>query len=346
MGNRTEEGQSRSAGDTHKIVHTYIFIMAGSTIVSTQLAQSSALRTKSSLKPLTCTSSYAQTRKPLGHYHRRWSAVCQRSSNRGRAESLIVRAAAVSQRLPEALLFDCDGVLVDTERDGHRVAFNQTFDEEFGPGKHVWDVELYGELLKIGGGKERMMAYFSSKESEEPFASLKTDEERKEFLLKMHLRKTAIFMEMVESGQLPLRPGVKALVSEAIENDVKVAVCSTSNEKAVSAIVENMLGQDIAKKMPVYAGDMVPKKKPDPAIYLMAADKLGVTPENCVVVEDSHIGLCAAKSAGMRCVVTTLPYTEDEEFDSADAIFPCIGEGDSSNFKLIPSLTFPGPLFN
>ena len=108
-----------------------------------------------------------------------------------------MRAAAVSQRLPEALLFDCDGVLVDTERDGHRVAFNQTFDEEFGPGKHVWDVELYGELLKIGGGKERMMAYFSSKESEEPFASLKTDEERKEFLLKMHLRKTAIFMEVL-----------------------------------------------------------------------------------------------------------------------------------------------------
>lgn len=84
---------------------------------------------------------------------------------------------------------------------------------------------------------------------------------------------------MVESGKLPLRPGVKALVSEAIENNVKVAVCSTSNEKAVSAIVENMLGEDIAKKMPVYAGDMVPKKKPDPAIYLMAADKLGVEPK-------------------------------------------------------------------
>ena len=66
---------------------------------------------------------------------------------------------------------------------------------------------------------------------------------------------------------------------------------------------------------------------------------------SCVVVEDSHIGLCAAKSAGMRCIVTTSPYTEDEEFDSADAIFPCIGEGDTNNFTLVPSLTFPGPIF-
>ena len=213
----------------------------------------------------------------------------------------------------------------------------------------------------------------------------------------MHLRKTDIFMEMVESGKLPLRPGVKALVSEAIANGVKVAVCSTSNEKAVSAIVENMLGEDVAKVMPVYAGDMVPRKKPDPAIYLMAAEKLGVKPEkcvvalpspppaahdgsgradtqppraarapdrpidprarslrpppapaqqrSCVVIEDSHIGMCAAKAAGMRCVVTTSPYTEDEEFDAADAIFPCIGDGDESNFTLTGTLTFPGPLF-
>jgi len=194
---------------------------------------------------------------------------------------------------------------------------------------------------------------------------------------------------------------VKELVSEAIAKGVKVAVCSTSNEKAVSAIVENMLGEEIAKVMPVYAGDMVPRKKPDPAIYLMAAEKLGVKPEkyvgvpfhalpymilslpqrtsrrhvpcelqhtsgkpmcltfvipspicpshlrecSCVVIEDSHIGMCAAKAAGMRCVVTTSPYTEDEEFDAADAIFPCIGEGDKANFTLTGTLTFPGPLF-
>lgn len=257
-----------------------------------------------------------------------------------------VSATTTIGKLPEALLFDCDGVLVDTERDGHRVSFNLTFQDEFGSDTaHVWDVDLYGELLKTGGGKERMMKYFLSKEGEEPFKSMKTEEDRKEFLKKMHLKKTDTFMDMVASGKLPLRPGVKALVQEAIKNGVKVAVCSTSNEKAVSAIVENMLGKDIADVMPVYAGDMVPRKKPDPAIYTMAAEKLGVNPENCVVVEDSHIGLSAAKAAGMRCVVTMSPYTEDEDFAAADAIFPCIGEGDEQNFSVVKDLTFPGPLF-
>lgn len=254
-------------------------------------------------------------------------------------------AAAASSRLPEALLFDCDGVLVDTERDGHRVAFNQTFAEELGNGAHTWDVDLYGELLKIGGGKERMYKYFCDNETCEPFASVRGEEERKALLKRLHLRKTDIFMGMVDTGALPLRPGVKSLVTQAIDAGVKVAVCSTSDERAVSAIVRSMLGDDIAEKMPVFAGDMVPKKKPDPAIYLMAAEKLGVRPENCVVVEDSHIGLSAAKAAGMRCVVTTSPYTEGEDFSAADAVFPCIGDGDETNFKLDPELTFPGALF-
>lgn len=189
---------------------------AMATQCSTMIHSSSYREKFSFFRPLmcslSCTPSLLSTRyrrgKSLRRNHSDRQALSQRSvcsdladtparsvtSLRGR--NLIARATAVEQRLPEALLFDCDGVLVDTERDGHRVAFNQTFDEEFGVGKHVWDVDLYGELLKIGGGKERMNHYFSIKESEEPYASLKTEEERKEFLLKMHLRKTAIFMEV------------------------------------------------------------------------------------------------------------------------------------------------------
>ena len=269
------------------------------------------------------------------------------TSWRGRGRRKQARSGVVAEagRLPEALLFDCDGVLVDTERDGHRVAFNQTFTEEFGEGAHTWDVDLYGELVKIGGGKERMYKYFSDHVGEEPFASVTAEDARKEMLQRFHLRKTDIFMAMVETGALPLRPGVKELISSAIDAGVKVAVCSTSNERAVSAIVRVMLGDEIAAKMPVFAGDMVPRKKPDPAIYLMAAEELGVSPENCVVVEDSHIGLSAAKAAGMRCIVTTSPYTQDEDFGAADAVFPCIGDGNESNFKLEPDLTFPGPIF-
>eukprot|EP00892_Ulva_mutabilis_P000556 jgi/Ulvmu1/10500/UM064_0038.1 len=235
---------------------------------------------------------------------------------------------------PEALLFDCDGVLVDTELDGHRVAFNKAFKEK--GLRHEWDADVYGKLLEIGGGKERMNAYFSEHADTEPFLSITNPEEQAKFLKEIHLLKTGIFQEMIEAGQMPLRPGVKELVADAMDVGVQLAVCSTSNEKAVQTIVDVLLSE-ASSAMPVFAGDIVPAKKPDPAIYKLAAEKLGVDPTRCVVVEDSFIGLQAARAAGMRCVVTTSSYTQNEDFSIADAVFDCIGD----NFR-IDDLTTPG----
>lgn len=164
------------------------------------------------------------------------------------------------------------------------------------------------------------------REHEEPYATLKSEEDRRALLLELHLLKTDIFMAMVEAGRMPLRPGVARLVDEALAGGARVAVCSTSNERAVSTIVRVLLGDEIAAKMPVFAGDCVPKKKPDPAIYLLAAKELGVDPQRCVVIEDSRIGLLAARAAGMRCIVTTSSYTVNEDFGTADAVFDCIGD--------------------
>uniref|UniRef100_A0ACD5WWK0 Uncharacterized protein n=1 Tax=Avena sativa TaxID=4498 RepID=A0ACD5WWK0_AVESA len=251
-----------------------------------------------------------------------------------RAEAVRASAAgaggAPAASPPAALLFDCDGVLVDTEKDGHRISFNETFAErELGVS---WDVELYGELLKIGGGKERMTAYFNK--TEWPAKAPKTDEERKEFVASLHKRKTELFMALIEKKLLPLRPGVQRLIDEALGEGVKVAVCSTSNEKAVSAIVSCLLGPDRAEKITIFAGDVVPRKKPDPAIYLLAASTLEVDPSSCVVVEDSNIGLSAAKAAGMKCIVTKSGYTSDEDFVIADAVFDCIGDPPEGRFDL------------
>ncbi|KDP30987.1 hypothetical protein JCGZ_11363 [Jatropha curcas] len=237
---------------------------------------------------------------------------------------------ASSSVLPSALLFDCDGVLVDTEKDGHRVSFNDTFKEkELGV---TWDVELYGELLKIGGGKERMTAYLNK--TGWPEKAPKSEEERKEFIASLHKRKTELFMALIEKKLLPLRPGVAKLVDQALGKGVKVAVCSTSNEKAVSAVVSFLLGPERAEKIQVFAGDVVPRKKPDPAIYTLAASTLGVDPSSCVVVEDSAIGLAAAKAAGMKCIVTKSGYTADEDFLNADAVFDCIGDPPEECFDL------------
>ncbi|OAE33741.1 hypothetical protein AXG93_2884s1140 [Marchantia polymorpha subsp. ruderalis] len=268
----------------------------------------------------------------------------------------VVKAEA--RALPDALLFDCDGVLVDTERDGHRISFNIAFSElndslfrtigvlavdecylstffykdVYKGLPTVWDVELYGELLKIGGGKERMTHYYNKVGW--PETAPTREVARKDFIAGLHKRKTDLFMELVDQGSLPLRPGVASLIDQALDSGVSVAVCSTSNEKAVSAIVRVMLGEDRAAKIRIFAGDIVPRKKPDPAIYQLAARTLGVSAEKCVVIEDSHIGLTAAKAAGMKCIVTKSGYTEDEDFSAADAVFPCIGDKPSVNFDL------------
>eukprot|EP01023_Acetabularia_acetabulum_P012941 TRINITY_DN16123_c0_g1_i8.p1 TRINITY_DN16123_c0_g1~~TRINITY_DN16123_c0_g1_i8.p1 ORF type:complete len:285 (-),score=47.28 TRINITY_DN16123_c0_g1_i8:73-927(-) len=246
----------------------------------------------------------------------------QKATTKTIRNSRVIQVQAT--KLPEALLFDCDGVLVDTEKDGHRVAFNNTFKQK--GLSHEWGVELYGKLVEIGGGKERMTSYFSGYEDQEPFLSIKDDEERKEYIKGLHKLKTQLFMDMITDGQMPLRPGVKRLINDAIGSGIKVAVCSTSNEKAVQNIVDVLLGADVSKVMKVFAGDVVPKKKPDPAIYLLAAQELGVAPENCVVIEDSRIGLLAAKAAGMRCIVTKSSYTQRENFAEADEVVDYIGE--------------------
>lgn len=219
----------------------------------------------------------------------------------------------------KALIFDCDGVLVDTERDGHRVAFNRAF-EERGLGVE-WGVEQYGELLKTAGGKERMRAYFDDEGWPEEA------DNRDALIAELHALKTDLYMQIIESGQLPLRPGVARLVDEAIADGMPLAVCSTSNERSVQQVLEKMLGSERRDRFAaVLAGDVVSKKKPDPEIYNLARERLGRRGDECVVVEDNRNGLLAAVGAGMRCIVTTNQYTAGEDFAEADLVVPELGD--------------------
>jgi HAD superfamily hydrolase (TIGR01509 family) len=218
----------------------------------------------------------------------------------------------------KALIFDCDGVLVDTERDGHRVAFNRTF-SEFGL-ETFWDVDLYGELLKIAGGKERIRAHFES-------AGWPDSATNKDVLVAdLHKRKTAIFMEIIASGQLPLRSGVVRLVDEAAAAGIRLGVCTTSNALSVSGVLD-LMGQNRKQKFEfVLAGDVVSKKKPDPEIYTLAKARLGVPGSSCMVIEDSRNGLLSALGAGMPCLITTSTYTGEEDFEGAVKVVPELGD--------------------
>ncbi|MFZ2148934.1 MAG: HAD-IA family hydrolase [Sedimentisphaerales bacterium] len=227
----------------------------------------------------------------------------------------------------KAIIFDCDGVLADTERDGHRVAFNKAFAKK---GYSIeWGVELYGKLLEVSGGKERMRHYFDS-------YGWPCDDVDKDALIKeLHKLKTDFFMQIIESGELPLRPGVARLVDEAIAEDVALAVCSTSHERAVNLVVEKLLGSERkARFNAILAGDVVTKKKPDPEIYNLVSERLSLKPSECVVIEDNRNGLLAAKAAGMYCVITTNDYTKDEDFTEADLVVSELGDPPSVQVTL------------
>ncbi|MBL8101370.1 MAG: HAD-IA family hydrolase [Anaerolineales bacterium] len=226
----------------------------------------------------------------------------------------------------KAVFFDQDGVIIDTERDGHRVSFNMTF-KEFGF-TDEWDVEYYHELLQIAGGKERMKHHWKTKGFSKPL----TEEEIDNLVKEMHKRKTALFVELIETGKLPLRPGIHRFMKEAMDAGLKIAVCTTSNEQAAKAITEKILS-DIKFDI-VLAGDVVEKKKPDPAIYNLALSKLGLKPDEVIVVEDSKNGLTAAKAAGANVVVTTNHYTEKEDVSAGDIIVSCLGDASGEKAEL------------
>ncbi len=223
-----------------------------------------------------------------------------------------------------ALLFDCDGVLADTERFGHLPAFNATF-REFGLPVE-WSAEEYGRLLRIGGGKERMATLFTP-----AFVSasgLPSDlEGQAAELARWHARKTAIYTEMVAAGTLPPRPGIRRIIGEAQDAGWALGVASTSAEASVRAILDVAAGPDRAARFDLLlAGDVVAHKKPAPDIYLLAVERLGVAPADVLVIEDSRNGLLAAVGAGLRCLVTVSDYTADEEFSEAALVLTTLGD--------------------
>ena len=170
------------------------------------------------------------------------------------------------------LIFDCDGVLADTERFGHLPAFNQTF-REFGLPVQ-WSEEEYGRRLQISGGKERMASLLTS--DFVSTAGLPIDPaEQAEEVARWHKRKTAIYTEMVAAGMLPPRPGIRRIIGAAQDAGWRLAVCSTSAEASVRAILDQAAGPVRAARFDlVLAGDVVEHKKPAPDIYRLALDRL------------------------------------------------------------------------
>lgn len=233
----------------------------------------------------------------------------------------------------EALILDVDGTLADTERDGHRPAFNAAF-AEMGL-DWEWTAELYGELLAVTGGKERMLHFVERWRPEVPGSRNLRD-----LIAELHRRKTAIYLDMLRGGAVPLRPGVMRLLRESREAGVRLAIATTTTPENVTTLLECSGGEELPGWFEVIAaGDAVPAKKPAPDIYNLALEELGLAARDCVAVEDSDNGVRSALAAGLRALLVTVNgYTRGQDFSGAALVVDGLGEPDAPARALQGSL--------
>jgi len=222
--------------------------------------------------------------------------------------------------LPKALLFDVDGTMADTERDGHRVAFNRAFAEA--GLDWVWDVPLYGELLSVTGGKERMRHYV-----ERYRPDYVRPDDFDVLVVRLHAAKTRHYTALVAGDGIPLRPGVRRLLDEARRAGVRIAIATTTTPDNVSALLRHSLARDSETWFDVIgAGDVVQAKKPAPDIYYYVLDRLGLPAADCVAFEDSENGLRSSTAAGIETVVTINDYTRSHDFTGAALVLDHLGD--------------------
>jgi len=223
----------------------------------------------------------------------------------------------------KAFIFDVDGTLADTERDGHRVAFNQAF-EQFGLDWY-WDEDTYGELLAVTGGKERMRYYVETFDKAE-----KNREDLMELIKKLHAQKTENYVALLAQSAIPLRNGVKRILSEARKAGIRLAIATTTTPQNVTALLENALGKESVDWFEVIgAGDIVAHKKPAPDIYDYVLEQMQLPAEDCIAFEDSVNGIKSSLGADIKTIITYNGYTQDDDFSGASIVLDQMGDNDA-----------------
>lgn len=215
-----------------------------------------------------------------------------------------------------ALIWDVDGTLAETERDGHRIAFNAAFEALGLPWR--WGEARYGELLEVTGGRERLLRDMST----QPEAPTEPTE-REALARQLHALKNARYAQIVGAGGIPLRPGVGALMDDCRSAGLPMAIATTTSRSNVEALLGAHLGSGWQRAFAaVVCAEDAPRKKPDPQAYHRVLERLGLAPHEALAIEDSSPGVRACVAAEVPVVVTRSVYFAGADVRGALAIGP------------------------
>lgn len=219
----------------------------------------------------------------------------------------------------KAIIFDLDGTIAETE-EAHREAFNRAFAAEGAPWR--WDAATWSGLLEIAGGRNRLTAWLADNRPD-----LLKGEEAPRLLDRLHGAKDRLYREILESGGIPLRPGIRALIEEARAARLRIAIATTSRRAIARRVLERCLAPDAPDWFQAFLGhEDATYRKPHPDIYRRAAARLRLAPDECLAIEDSAIGVAAAVGAGVPVLATVTPYSEGHDFAGAVAVLSDLGE--------------------
>lgn len=236
-----------------------------------------------------------------------------------------------------ALLFDLDGTLADTERLGHRPAYNRAF-KKLGL-SFRWGPRIYRKLLEQPGGQERLLHYLKRYRPPLGEHQAAAEADPQAWTQSVHDLKSRYFRRLVRRGRVPLRPGVARLMREARDAQLRLAIVTSASRATVEPILRHALGAGLSAEIEVMVcGEDVARKKPAPDLYQLALARLRLPARDCIAIEDSSAGLEAAAAAGVPTLITPSAHTHGEDFGRALAVLDSLGEPDA------PCVVMRGPV--